>query len=73
MPHIVALTGKRLLDMLLVDGWEVVCERDSHCYMVKSGKHRVFPLDAPLGVKLVKSIAKSAGWSAERFEKLLLG
>lgn len=71
MAHIVSVIGHTLRDMLLADGWTPEWERNGHCHMRSpTGKHRGFPLNALIPVHLVKSIADTAAWSAERFEEL---
>lgn len=70
MAHIISVLGHTLRDMLAADGWAVVWERRGHCQMSKGDKHRSFPLNVGIPVKLVKSIAETAGWSTERFEEI---
>lgn len=71
MAHIVSVIGHRLRDMLLLDRWEMLWERAGHCHLRSPrGKHRGFPLNSVVPLKLVKSISETAGWSTDRFEEL---
>ena len=69
-PHIISVTGTVLRDMLVEDGWTAK-ERAGKCRCTKDGHpDRGFPLSTTLDLKLVKSIAETAGWGAAHFDEL---
>jgi hypothetical protein len=71
MAHIISVLGESLREMLILDGWTLDWERNARCAVSKDGKFpRGFPLHVGLPVRLVKSIADTAGWDAARFEEL---
>ena len=71
--HYKQLTGKRLRQMLLADGWTIFRETPNSHYvhMVKDKKHIGFYLDRVIPLKQVTAVAKNrAGWNVKRFNEL---
>ena len=61
------ISGKRIIQILLEQGWEIKSQRGSHVKLVKNGKITHVPLHGnhDLGKGLIKAIEKQTG------EKLL--